>query len=285
MPPAPAAYAGTCPTIGKTPDFATFTGSSKDRRFFVVRPADEAPGEILPVLFIWPWLKAGADLTRTAWQLDDATKAFRFVAVVPEPKGDLFDDFPYDVTVSDARIAEEIQYFDDMLACVAAQIPNAALHCVASLGMSAGALFTAQLVARRSEHLASFVSFSGGVGGAVRDLAPLPVHKLPALVAWGGPQDAFYVVNFEQTSTALAGKLVGHAVMECVHDCGHDMPPFDPPLRTMPAYRFALDHPYGLPPGTSPYASALPDGFPSWCAYGVGKVVPRQADGGACPTE
>ena len=247
----------------------------------VVRPADEKPEETLPIIFVWPWLNASAGTTRQAFELDAATSKYRFVAVVPEPKGDSPWDWPSDVLASDSRVDEEMRFFDDMLSCVAAQIPAVALHCVATMGMSAGALFSSQLATRRSERLSSVVSLSGGVGGVIRDLTPAPVHPLPFLVLWGGPTDTFApLISFASLSERLESKLTNDAVVECVHDCGHGVPPFDTPLRVDPAYRFVMDHPWGLPPAASPYATGLPTEFPAWCAFGAGHAIPRTGGSG-----
>ena len=35
------------------------------------------------------------------------------------------------------------------------------------------------------------VSLSGGVGGVIRDLVPMPTRQLPFFILWGGPKDNF----------------------------------------------------------------------------------------------
>ena len=48
-------------------------------------------------------------------------------------------------------------------------------------------------------------------------------------------------------------------------------------------YRFALEHPYWLPAGRSPWdETGFPEGSPSWCSIGVGSATPRT---GECPNE
>jgi pimeloyl-ACP methyl ester carboxylesterase len=213
----------------------------------------------------------------------------RIVFVVPDAKGDLFYKWPMMSSRSQSRLDEETTFFDDMLACVGAALPIKN-HCVSSLGVSAGALFTGQLAAARSERLASFVSLSGGIGDPVREFGPA-ARPVPAFILWGGPTDRFpsetiAIFDFEKGSKKLAGALVngGHSFVECIHNCGHDVPPFEDPAGAPKAdavYRFILDHPYWSAPGASPYASgSLPTSFPAWCAVGHGKVVPRT---GACP--
>jgi predicted esterase len=262
----------------------TFGGSSAGRKFTVIRPSDEKPDEVLPVVFVWHWLNVVGDTARNAFQLDAATSKYRFIGVVPESKNDSPWNWPYDALATDARLDEEAQFFDDMLSCVTTQITNAALHCVSTIAFSAGALFASQLATRRSERLSSVVSLSGGIGGAIRDFVPSPVHRLPFIVLWGGPTDRLDpLVDFEAASKHLLDQLSGFAVVECIHDCGHNVPPFETPLRMDPAYRFAMDHPYGLPAGESPYSSGLPKEFPDWCSFGIGHTVAR-TKGPPCPS-
>ena len=75
----------------------------------------------------------------------------------------------------------------------------------------------------------------------------------------------------------------GHFVVECVHNCAHAQPPLEAAPGSSvfaPLWRFALDHPYWLPDGTSPWQEAgMPAGTPGWCAMGAGAARMR---GGEC---
>jgi hypothetical protein len=43
--------------------------------------------------------------------------------------------------------------------------------------------------------------------------------------------------------------------------------------------RFAMEHPYWLPPGDSPWLEAgFPAGMPPFCAIGVGMATPRTGE-------
>jgi hypothetical protein len=47
-------------------------------------------------------------------------------------------------------------------------------------------------------------------------------------------------------------------------------------------WEFALNHPFWLPTGTSPFTEkGLPATMPAWCAIGAGNATPRT--GGGCP--
>src|SRR5262249_22957670 len=144
-------------------------------------------------------------------EVQAAVDAERFAAVIPESKGDLQLQWPYSLLDGDRRIDEELGFFDDMLACVAAQYA-VNRSCVSSAGVSAGALWTSQLAPRRSGILSSFLSLSGGVGEEGDWFNPIQPwagaeRAVPALVLWGGPTD-FCGVNFQSCSQHLEDALV-----------------------------------------------------------------------------
>ncbi len=107
---------------------------------------------------------------------------------------------------------------------------------------------------------------------------------MPALVLWGGPTD-FCGIDFNGASNAVEAGLSadGHFLVECVHNCAHTQPPLERSTSWSifaPLWRFALDHPYWLPEGTSPWQeTGMPEGTPTWCAIGAGAATPRS---GAC---
>ena len=283
-PPPPAYGGGTCPALA--PGFNTITSSGNARTFRLVLPADIDPAEKLPVVFLWHWLGGSADDFYERGEVQAAVDTQRFIAVIPEAKGDinvfgLELQWPYDTTQSAARMEEEFVFFDDMLACVAEQhvVNN---DCVASAGVSAGALFTDQLVGGRGQYLSSILSLSGGVGGNLIKPWTQPEHKVPAMVLWGGETDAcFGVMDFVETSQNLETALTdgGHFFLECVHNCGHAQPPLDV-LEGLSAFaalwRFVFDHPYWLAPGDSPYIQGgIPAMLPTWCGMGTMSATPR----------
>jgi hypothetical protein len=282
-PPAPKAYSGgTCPTLAAGSNAITSTGNA--RSFLLAVPSNLMPTEQLPVVFLWYWLKGSSEDFYTIGDVQAAVDQQRFLAVIPDAKGDLFYNWPFTVDDSQARIEEEYSFFDDMLSCVSAQF-NVNASCVSTVGVSAGALFTDQLVGVRSEYFSSFESLSGGVAyptptALLRPWTP-PAHDMPALVLWGGPEDDCLLIAFQPASKQLEQDLDQQCdfLVECIHNCGHSEPPFtaEQGLSTYAAlWEFALDHPYWLPTGTSPYTtSGLPPGMPSWCAIGAGNAVPR----------
>jgi hypothetical protein len=283
-PPLPT-YAGTCPALAESPALTSLSSSGSARSFLVVKPQTIAPGEHLPVVFAWHWLGGSADAVRNRLELQLAVDTRRFIAIAPEAKGDILFKWPFGISQSDARLDEEVRFFDDMLACVGAALP-VDKNCVSSMGVSAGALFTDQLASLRSDRIASMASLSGGVGGLARDWVP-SAHKLPALVLWGGDSDMYPdsipLEHFDVASHALENALgaEGHLFLECVHNCGHAVPPFDPPPAGMSrfdfVFRFLLDHPFWLPAGASIYTKTMPSDAPTWCGLGKGSATPRPA--------
>jgi len=249
-----------------------------------VLPADLAEGERLPVIFLWPWLGGEAKDFLEKGEVQEASDAYRFAAVIPDEKGDLQFKWPMSVADSSARIDEEVTFFDDMLACVSEQL-KVIPDCVSSAGVSAGALFTPVLAGKRGDYLSSIIVLSGGTGGSlIKPWAGSP-KKMPAMVLWGGATDnCFGIMNFEQTSHDLEDNLAadGHFFVECIHNCGHAAPPFaKPENRTdfAPMWEFFLDHPYWVKDGQSPFtADGIPASFPEWCAIGAGSSTPRTGE-------
>lgn len=283
LPPPPPAYGGgACPAL--VPGRNVIVSSGAARAFHLVVPDAIDAAERLPLAFLWHPLGSDATVYLERGELEAAIQSERFVAVLPESKGDLSLRWPFTVLDSDARIQEELRFFDDVFACVAAALP-VNLSCVTSGGVSAGGLWASQLAWRRGQYLASFMSLSGGTGdGIIKDWQSSP-HKMPGFVLWGGPGDQCAVLELQSTSRDLEENLAadGHFVVECIHNCGHAVPPFAPvPGGSVfePIWDFGLNHPYWLPDGDSPYLQdGLPPSFPSWCGIGVGSATPRT---GAC---
>ena len=283
--PAPVkAYSGgQCPSLQVGTN--TITSSGAQRQFILALPSGYDPSEQVPAAFLWHWLGGSASDFLSIGSLQAVADKLRFIAVIPEKKGDVQFSWPATALESDGRLEEELTFFDDMLACVAKQY-NLNLNCVSSVGVSAGALWTDLLAWERSNYLASFISLSGGTGGGARAWGGAE-HKLPALVVWGGETDNF-ILNFQNLSLDLEQHLTadGHFIVECVHNCGHGVPPLEGPPGSNPiesfvegVVRFAIEHPFWLTPGDSPWIEhGLPAGLPPFCAIGAGMATPRTGD-------
>lgn len=299
--------AGNCPTLFHFDGVDkqarnTIVSGGIERRFILVAPYDIVPGsEELPVVVLWHHMGSDPDTFLKDDYLQDGVNSERFLAILPDAKGDLTfpipgvdPEWPWMAADSDARIDEELQFLDDMIACVAERY-GVAKHCISNGGVSAGGMWNATVAARRSELLASTMSVSGGITGPswAGDMGRPwdgASRKLPALVVWGGDIDTCITVDFQASSLALEAELVadGHSIIECVHNCGHGVPPFEDggELSAAPLWEYFMNHPYWLSPGNSPYRwSGLPDSFPSWCGVGAGSASPRTGEcaAPACP--
>lgn len=277
---------GTCPPL--VPGLNVMSSLGYGRQFDLVVPEDLQPGEQLPLVFLWHWLGGDAQAFLEEADVQNAANQLRIAAIAPHERGDLLFRWPFSAIDSDARLQEELTFFDDMLTCAAESYPIDTT-CVSSAGVSAGALFTSQLGWARSEYLSSIIVLSGGVDGFVKPWNGA-THIMPAMVLWGGPDDFCIAIDFEQTSHALEADLAadGHPIVECVHNCGHSKPPFEAPFPGVTDFagmwRFWLDHPFWLADGETPWGAGVPEGTPEWCAMGAGQAVIREGecDGPGC---
>jgi len=272
---------GACPKLVAGVNTIT---STADRKFMLALPKDLKADEKPPLIFLWHWLGGEAKDFFEKGEIQAAVDTQRFIAVIPEKKGDALFVWPVEIIQSQARVDEELKFFDDMLACVSEQF-SVDKNCVSSAGVSAGALWTDQLAGSRAEYLSSFLSLSGGVGGVIRGWGK-PAHKLPGLVLWGGSTDSCAgLLSFNTLSASLETELEkgGHFFLECIHNCGHSEPPMAGATgfsKYQSLWQFVMDHPYWLPAGTSPYQKeGLPKVMPEWCGIGKGSATPRT---GAC---
>ncbi|HMV68042.1 MAG TPA: hypothetical protein PKA64_14440 [Myxococcota bacterium] len=261
-PPAqPGTYAGTCPDMsGRVRDFVS---GGKTNRSFIVHVPDDVEGA--GVLFLWHG--NGDDAENFDRYMDGAGLAeqLHVITIVPDAgAGGLGMDWavpPNDTTADEA-------FFDDTLACVAAQYaPD--LRRVYSAGFSMGALWTSWLVMHRADHLAAAVIFSGGSDGSVFGAGTVnpyatPAWHLPVVMTQGGPQDQV-VVNFQQMTQSMSRKLRadGDLAIVCNHNQGHT-----PPSGFQSwAWPFLDAHVFGASP--SPYADGQdPSGeLPDSCTW------------------
>jgi hypothetical protein len=203
----------------------------------------------------------------------------KFLAIVPEELQDASGKKTYQMDwpfVETWGAAAEQTFVTDLLACVSTQYKVDPAR-VYGIGVSAGALWATYLSTTPTvKHFAAIESLSGGLGADPvgvwkMDYRAQP-NKFPALVLWGGSSD-FLGVDFQKASQSYRDALRkdDHFVVQCVHNAGHAIPPVPAPTngdtKFHMLWQFMLDHPYGLPPGTSPYkGKPLPSVFPSWCS-------------------
>ena len=149
---------------------------------------------------------------------------------------------------------------DEVVACAIEKvgIDTTRIH---SIGMSAGGLQTTQMSYRRSNYLASVVTYSGGLLTAEPSMQQ-PGNKFPAMMFHGGPNDVVYV-NFKDLTEAYRDSItaLGHFAFVCDHGLEHIIPTAQNEQQAVLA--FFRDHPWGTVP--SPYEAGLPAEMPSYC--------------------
>ncbi len=146
---------------------------------------------------------------------------------------------------------------DEILACAIEQV-GIDTHRIHSAGFSAGGIHTVTMGARRSAYLASVVSFSGGLFGAVLPTETDADNLFAAMIIHGGTADVFQgQVSFQGPSEYYAELLQqgGRTAILCDHGAGHSVPA----AIHAPVLQFFSDHPWGTSP--SPYENGFPAAF------------------------
>ncbi|MCG3174539.1 MAG: hypothetical protein GMKNLPBB_02784 [Myxococcota bacterium] len=274
----------------------TILSAGNNRQFYLVYPPDWDGKTPLPVVWGWHWLAAKAKSFLRDAEIMWAVKTHRFIAVIPEAlkkaNGDRLytaNTWPFPPAVTTSKPADpggqtgpeaDIKFFDDTLYCLSQQfaVNN---QCVSTVGVSAGALWSAYLATQRGEYLASVLSLSGGYSDTFPKWQP-QTHKYHTLVLWGGCTDRC-ILDMTKMSMRYQEALVkdGHFTVECVHPCQHGVPPV-PRLdndQNMPKFEllwsFILNHPYWVPPNRSPFRKGLPKAFPTGPHTTIGTCGPK----------
>jgi poly(3-hydroxybutyrate) depolymerase len=229
----PTAYSrGTCPALvpGTNRDFGA------NHRDFELRVPATSRGPY-GVVFAWHHSNGSSELFPRI--LADHLETGGYVLVAPDGQR----RYPLEWDMDAAGADDDLRFFDDVLACLDAQIPidRRRVHAV---GLSAGAVFSAYLMGRRSNVLASFVSFSGGGEGPGGErFVPNPPHPIPGLLYHGGETDVPDWAGRVGT-LALARRMAANTQLAivCDHGSGHVIPG---PAKTLDdMWAFMLAHPF-----------------------------------------
>ena len=247
--------AGTCPSFDAPGKF-TFNSNGVERESYVFFPA-ERPQD-MPVVFAWHPLGNSAEALNSWLDLDGMAERLGIVIVVPNLRAGaqtwgFYGDSTYDLTL-----------FDDLRTCLSDEL-NVDLYRVSTTGMSAGGLWSTFLSMERSDALATAFIMSGGTGVGMGFKAL--DHKMPLILAWGGPNDTYntgsFTIYFEDTTLEFASNLLdtGHDVLLCDHGRGHLMPAEVVPMMET----WLLNHTLGKPSSFFPE----PFGLPDYCVIGT----------------
>lgn len=248
--------AEACPEIVEDENEG-FLSSGEERKFRVVLPAEPQGA---PVLFAWHWLGGNSRQIINYMGMDEVAEAGAIV-VAPDSNGNVYEwDF---IGEPDGNV--DLVLFDDLLGCLYEQY-DVDLDRVYATGMSAGGLWTTYLTMHRSEWLASTAIFSGGNG--VFTSYATPTHDIPVLAIWGGVDDLYSGLSFDDATRELIDNLRadGHFVAACDHGGGHTLP--SDPMGF--GWEWLEAHPKGVDP--EPYAQGLPSDFPDYCYLPEGEL-------------
>jgi hypothetical protein len=153
---------------------------------------------------------------------------------------------------------------DDVVAdqIVSCAIKNAKIDVshIHTLGWSAGGLHTTHVAQARSNYIASFISYSGGLY-LLPSMDQDPTNKVAGILTYGDPGSDVVVLDFNAQSQSWGQMFqpLGWYSMMCHHPGGHEVDPEIAPL----SLKFFKDHPFKVSP--EPYASMIPAGYPAYC--------------------
>lgn len=157
----------------------------------------------------------------------------------------------------------DLDGMDQLVACGVQKgiIDTARIHVA---GYSAGGLETGAAIFSRSSYVASGIVYSGGKPfgvGALQDPSNVPA----VLGAHGAKGSDTLGLDFHDGTMALEAEVVrlGGFAMDCDDNMDHIAGWFTRAGVGGKAMQFLADHPYNTKP--SPYATALPAGYPSYC--------------------
>jgi hypothetical protein len=154
---------------------------------------------------------------------------------------------------------------DDVVAdqIVACAIKNAKIDVthIHTLGWSAGGLHTTHVAQARSNYIASFISYSGGLY-LLPSMDEDPTNKVAGILTYGDPGSDVVVLDFNAQSQSWYTMFqpLGWYSMMCHHPGGHEVDPEIAPL----SLKFFKDHPFKVSP--EPYATMIPAGYPAYCS-------------------
>lgn len=248
---------GRCPTLmAGDVVFAPEGIPERSVRLWMSDAADELDG---PVVFYWHG--TGSNPNEATFGLGqgfiDAVVDAGGIVVAPssDPQA---GTFPWYLVLGEQE--DDLILADEVLGCALESV-GVDITRIHSAGMSAGGLQTSQMSYRRSNYLASVVTYSGGFLGSPPPDAD-PENPLAAMSFHGGPED-IVVVSFQDATERYVDALLGAGRFGfiCDHGNGHTIPPEQNSVAS-----FISAHPYGASP--SIYEDGLPEGFPDYCFLG-----------------
>lgn len=261
-----------------------FTVDSIDRQFILTLPRGAtAPSGHWPVVFNWHGLgDTAANMNGLlAGAVNNASMPF--ILVTPESTHLLPTTSPIGIEWDNIRTRQDsrdARFFDAVLQCLDSRW-GVDRDRVYTVGFSAGAIMSDLLGVLRGSQIAAVVSFSGGYFSDPMNpptLGPLstypqwpalaPAARYSQLVVYGGTADMFSLAiaaaHFNQFAANDIPYLntARHDVVACGHGGGHTIPTG---VQATQIVEFLAAHPRTVT--SSPWASALPADYPSYCSF------------------
>jgi hypothetical protein len=164
-------------------------------------------------------------------------------------------------TTDDGYWFEEDDVVADQIVACAIKQANIDVTHIHTLGWSAGGLHTTHVAQARSNYIASFISYSGGLF-VLPSMDEDPTNKVAGILTYGDPGSDVVILDFNAQSKNwyMMFQPMGWYSMMCHHPGGHEVDPMIAPL----SLRFFKDHPFKVSP--EPYATMIPSGYPSYCS-------------------
>jgi predicted esterase len=244
-----------------------------DKRTFIVQKVNVPAGNTKKLPIIFGYHGTGSYYNIPTKYYSPVSESRPFIYVVPKGSG-TFNN-PYDFSIDPTK-NKDIKLFDDLIKCVAAQLP-VDMNRIHAFGFSWGGHWINHLLAYRGNMLASAAQLSSGAigpkGASYEAMLAKFAHKPAQLVIWGGITDTYSGYSFDKSSkdTVASFRKVGLFTVQCIHSDGHDITP--PKSMNKFIFEFFQDHPKGVPspykvkwPPPMPFTKGTYLTFPDYCA-------------------
>jgi predicted esterase len=220
---------GNCPVLKAGPN--SFTSGGMERSVYLHVPNEPAGAG---VTFLWHGFGDTTQNFSSAFKAQQMSNEAHMIVVTPTPTVPVplmgLDSWSFH-NFGDTEA--DLILFDDVLTCLNETF-DINEKTVYTMGFSGGALMSSKLLLERSTNITAAVVFSGGTDVAGPDVLAIPYntpgHKMPVLIAHGGPTDSWgggpILVKFNEGCDDLAANLTadGHPVILCDHSLGHTIP-------------------------------------------------------------
>jgi hypothetical protein len=263
-PPAPTglpAARGRCPKLARSGTYTFGDPASRTLsvQVYVAPDARSKPGPGGPLILYWHAFASSADevMNGLGQAAIDAVIEQGGVVASFSSKPCAACGLPDDTT----WYREDDIVSDRVVACALeqAKIDPRRIH---SVGFSAGGFHSLYLAVVRAQFIASAVSYSGGAN-PIEQALPTPANPVAALLAWErrGPLETVGLdYNALNTRWYEMYHPLGWFLLMCRHEEAHEIKP----EMAAQAYRFLLDHPFGVQ--LEPYAAGIPPEYPTYCS-------------------